>query len=430
MRTPGQPFSTRSLPAVLVALLVVSPAAAQQTEAPARAASQRVAEVRVRGNERTRAETILREMGTQVGSPYDSAAVEMDRDRIDNLGLFSDVSVDTLRLGPDVILDVRVKERLVWIPTEWIPYPILLWDDETGWSYGGGITNPNESGRNRTFRAAVQAGGERRLALSLSDPWVAGDHASVDASFLSSEYEDYEGRTDRWTSGGLGLGTYLGPWGRARLTLTVSEIETDPWRTASGTRRDRIRTLGAGLARDTRDVYADPRGGSYAGISCAATRPVLGGTVDYTSWQVDLRRYAEPRRHHVLAAAASAIYRDSPAPDYRLLRLGGFDAVRGLAPVSLRGRSRILGSVEYRAAVFEKRSYDLWFVRNLDLGLMVALFADAGAVWDGARAPRRQAFYGSVGCGLRILSQEIVRLEVAWSRRDGTQWIGATAMPF
>jgi len=105
-------------------------------------------------------------------------------------------------------------------------------------------------------------------------------------------------------------------------------------------------------------------------------------------------------------------------------------AVRGLNPVTFKGRNRILGSVEYRVAVKEKKSYDFWFIRNVDLGWMLVAFADAGALWNGGDPPAWDEFYGSVGGGLRILSQQVVRFEAAYSRRDGTQWILATGMPF
>jgi outer membrane protein assembly factor BamA len=390
----------------------------------------RVQDIRVAGNERTETWIILREMETRVGMPYDPELAALDRDRIDNLDLFSEVVVDTLRQERSVIVEVRVKERLIWIPLEWIPYPVLNWNDENGWSYGLGLTNPNASGENRSFSILAEGGGRKLAYFNYSDPWIVGNHGSAALSLFFSESVNREGFKDRWGSFRLGLGTYLGEWGRARLNFDVGEIETDPWRTASGTRHDRIRSVALGLAYDTRDVYADPRSGSYVGGSVGFTRPVLEGTVDYTFYRADVRWFWTPWTSQAVAAGVSLLYRDEAVPDYRKLRLGGTSGVRGVHPLSFKGDSRILASIEYRIAVREKKSYDFWFVRNVDLGLMLALFADVGGVWIDHASIDRDEFFGSVGAGIRVLSRQILRAEVAYSRRDGTQWIAATGMPF
>ena len=397
---------------------------------PAAAAASTVVDIRVSGNERTETPTIFREMQTCVGDTYDAAVVRADRDRIDNLDLFSEVTIDTLHARGGVVLDVRVKERLVWIPTEWIPYPVLEWDPEVGWSYGAGVTNPNQSGRNRRVSALLQGGGERRASLGVSDPWVFGNHVSISLDVSYRAYDDYEALSNRWISGGVSVGSWIGLTGRVSLSATAAEIETDAWRTASGNRTDRLRTVSLLLARDTRDLYLDPRSGGLARLQVTGHGKVLGGTVDYVSWQADLTRYGSIRPGHTLALRGAVVYRDAPVPDYRGLRLGGFSTVRGLDPGGGKGRNRVLGSIEYRWAVKERESYDVWFIRNVDLGLMLAVFADAGTVWDERRGPHPEDVFGSAGAGLRILSQQIFRLEAAVSRRDGVRWIAATGMPF
>jgi outer membrane protein assembly factor BamA len=285
---PG--FLCRIFTPVAAILAFGFPSAARSEDLPSPLPAL-VTEIRVEGNERTETHVVLREIQTRVGDPYDPEQVNRDRDRIDNLDLFSEVKIDTLSYEGGMMIRVRVKERLVWVPTEWIPYPILNWSDETGWTYGFGLTNPNESGRNRSFTFIMEGGGRRTGYFSYSDPWIAGNHGSAAVSLFWSEYDDFEGRTNRWSAVALGFGTYLGTWGRARLSLEGSEIETDAWRTASGTRRDRIRSAGMGMAYDTRNVYADPRSGAYAGGFLERSFPVLDGTVDYASYRIDVKGF-------------------------------------------------------------------------------------------------------------------------------------------
>lgn len=389
-----------------------------------------VSAIHVNGNERTLTAVIVREMESRVGRPYDPETVRRDRDRIDNLDLFSEVVVDTLGENGRVALHVRVRERLVWVPTAWIPYPILNWNEENGWSYGMGLTNPNSSGRNRSVSILAEAGGRRRAFFGYTDPWIAGDHGSVSVSLFLSESENFEGEMNRWRSLRVGLGSYLGRWGRIQVSVDGSRIETDPWRTASGTRTDDLRTLAGGFAYDTRDVYADPRCGTYVGGVLGLTGLALGGTVDYTACQLYLKAFRPTLPGQTVGTSLSVLLRDRRVPDYRRLRLGGVSAVRGVDPVRFKGRNRLVTSIEYRVAIKERRSYDFWLFRNVDLGLMVALFADAGAVWEGGTFPEWETLYGGLGAGLRVLSQQILRLEIAYSRVDGTRWIAATGMPF
>jgi len=435
MTTTSQPLGRSagwSLPAaVLIALLCHTPASSQDPDRGHPPADcPRIAAVRVTGNERTETDVILREMESRAGRCYNPVLVGQDRDRIDNLDLFSEVVIDSLRQDGRLVLEVRVKERLVWIPLAWIPYPLLNWTEENGWSYGLGVANPNSSGRNRRVSLLIQGGGERQAAFSYADPWIVGNHGSAAISVGYSRSEDAEGRTDRWMVTRISLGSYLGAWGRARLAFDAGEIETDPWRTSSLSGVDRLRSITLGAACDTRDVYADPRCGWYVSSSVGVAGGVLGGTVDYDAYRLDIRRFQPTWGRQTLAGSISIVTREGSVPDYHLLRLGGWSLVRGVHPVSAKGASRTVASAEYRLPIREKRSYDFWFIRNVDLGLMAAVFADLGAVSDENRVPPPDRFYGSVGAGVRILSQQVVRLEVAHSRRDGAQWILATGMPF
>ncbi len=70
--------------------------------------------IHIEGNDRTRDEVIRREFRQFESSWYDGDKIKLSRDRVDRLGFFTEVDVDTQEIpgSPDQVdLVVRVKEK-------------------------------------------------------------------------------------------------------------------------------------------------------------------------------------------------------------------------------------------------------------------------------------------------------------------------------
>ena len=103
-----------------------------------------ISDIVVEGHKITKEYVIRREIHHPVNVPYDSVLAEEDRNRIDNLGIFSTVEVMLL---PDKegaqILSYKVVES--W---RIFPGPIIMYEEESGWSFGGILVLKNFRGRN------------------------------------------------------------------------------------------------------------------------------------------------------------------------------------------------------------------------------------------------------------------------------------------
>ena len=105
-----------------------------------------VSEIEVTGHRKTKEYIIRREIQHPVNIPLDSTLVEEDRDRIENLGIFSIVSWQMVpNEDGSCTLSYSVIETLGIIPGA-----MPIYSEDNGWSLSGGVLIKNFRGRNET----------------------------------------------------------------------------------------------------------------------------------------------------------------------------------------------------------------------------------------------------------------------------------------
>ena len=114
--------------------------------------------------------------------PFDSVLATEDRARIDNLGIFSDVKFYLQENGDDT-------STLVYVVIEaWriFPIPIIQYEEETGWSFGGVGLIKNFRGKKQEI-AIFSAGSESSSfkGIVFKDPWITGDHISLEIEAIT-----------------------------------------------------------------------------------------------------------------------------------------------------------------------------------------------------------------------------------------------------
>ena len=79
-----------------------------------------VRKINIEGNKRTRDKIILRELSFKLGKFYQRGAIneelERSRQNIFNLDLFISVDLDVEEIDSDIIITIKVKERLYLLP--------------------------------------------------------------------------------------------------------------------------------------------------------------------------------------------------------------------------------------------------------------------------------------------------------------------------
>jgi Tol biopolymer transport system component len=127
--------------------------------------------------------------------------------------------------------------------------------------------------------------------------------------------------------------------------------------------------------------FMGPADGTRLYASVNRTMNLTGQDYDYTSVNLDMRKYFFFRDYYIFAfrgAAGRTLGRDSDSFKYML---GGFTTLRGYDWAEFEGKKMFMLNAEFRFITVEgiKFGFPLYFgVR----GIGGVLFADAGAVWD------------------------------------------------
>jgi outer membrane protein insertion porin family len=302
-----------------------------------------VRRINVAGNARTRDEVIRREMRQVEGGWYAVDKITLSRQRIDKLGYFNEVNVETPAVqGTTDQVDVNVT--VVEKPTGNVLFG-------AGFGSGSGIMLSSSVSQNNIFGSGKHislgvnsAKINTEYSLSYTDPYFTVDgvsvgydlaHRKVDAA--SSGLGQYETKT-----------TVLG----ARFGVPITEIDTIVYglgfedtsiTTFPGSPlfyTDYVKTFGSenrafvanvGWARDTRDSLIYPTSGSYQRAFADGGLP--GGTLLYYRASYQHQRYFPLTRDFTLMLNGEIGYGEGydgkPLPFFKNFFAGGVSSIRG-----------------------------------------------------------------------------------------------------
>lgn len=169
---------------------------------------------------------------------------------------------------------------------------------------------------------------------------------------------------------------------------------------ASGTIRGsdvgRVAGLGAAVTYDTRDNTIAAAAGTYARVGVRRYAAGIGSDFEFTTIQLDLRRYRSFAGGHVVAMQGLWMGTSGDVPFHRLPQLGGQNLLRGYFQGRYRDRQYVAAQAEYRTPSWHR------------LGL--AAFAGAGEVAPGLGSLTLDGLHAAAGAGLRVLLNRQERL--------------------
>jgi outer membrane protein assembly factor BamA len=417
-----------------VAIFFCALAGCASGRSPCRADSslegRRIAEVMIFGNERTRPETILREMKIRSGDAYDANQIEADRKRIQNLGIFNRVEMIVDVAGEGVRIVVLVTESLTFIP-----YPVLN-INERDWkkvSYGAGLKVVNLRGRAETLDALLSAGYDPNYRFSYVDPWIEGTgglQAGLEAYFtrlLSKHFRDEKAHENQ-----LGFFVQIGK--RLTLTTTLSvllgyrEVSISPSHIGPlEYGRDLMPVAGLSAILDHRDLKDYPNRGYLLSLSARKTGwPSMRS--DYTRIATDVRGYIPVIDRCTFAFRNAIALTAGAVPVYDGLFLGYEERIRGHWSETAEGENRWIASASLRFPLIKIRYFDLAETpesMNLKFGVSFGLFADAGTVWTHRenRSADRILFGYGAGLHFHLPIIDVLRLEAAFDEKGRREWI-------
>ncbi len=388
------------------------------------------------GNERTHEQVIRREMSTTVGDFFDSARVEQDRKRIQNLGLFTRVEIVAAPAPNDhVTLVVLVAER--W---HFFPYPLVYrnersWDK---WSYGAGLIHNNVGGWNRKLLGEAWMGYNPGGQFLYVDPWFGGDahffgSLKLQTMTVRSRALDQPRFEEKRRGAALVFGKQWGFFTSLSASLAYESLgypEAQRHLLPSKSAHQHLPSFGVNFRYDRRDLYEYPRSGWY--LNVYGVEYYFPRQMSFFLYGVDCRSYFPLHSAISLALRFNMDLSAGKVPIFGRRYLGYLERVRGRFFERREGENLALASAELRFPLLPIRYIDLSgglldlgkYQRDLPFGVSGAVFIDAGDVWWNAGGDRGKSLAG-YGAGLHVHLPyiELLRIEYAFSLEGRPQWI-------
>lgn len=356
-----------------------------------------VRRINVSGNTKTRDEVIRREMRQMEGGWYDADRVTASKQRIDKLGFFTDVAIETPAVpGTADQLDVNLKvtekptgNLMLGLGTSSTDKVIL----------SGSIAQNNFLGSGNNVSIQVNsAKSYRTYVFSYTNPYFTPDgvsqgfdvyHRTVNTSSTAIAYY-----TSASTGGGIRLGFPIGEKQSLGVGLGLDLTEITTYSDSPQYYKDFVNDFGArnltvpltlNWASDGKDSYFFPTRGTFqkAGIEFA----VPGGDLTYYRANYQLQHYIPLNTKFTLMLngeiGQADGYGGKGLPFYKNFYAGGVSSVRGYKSSSL-GPITVDNGAEYRVGGNRRvigNAELLWGVPGMEKSLRMGWFFDAGQVY-------------------------------------------------
>jgi len=315
-----------------------------------------VRRILVSGNNRTRDEVIRREFRQFEAAWYDGDKIRLSRDRVDRLGFFTEVNLETLDIPgvPDQVdLMVTVAEK----PTGSISLGAgFSTADKVALSFG--IRQENAFGTGNYLAVEVNTSKfNRNLVLSTTDPYFTPTGISRTLDIFHRTTRPYLGDINSYslinTGAGVRFGVPVTESDTVFVGLTAEKTQIkegtglpDPYKDYA-TKFGKTSTalpLTLGWARDGRDSALVPSKGTYQRLNADLS---LAGDVRYFRSNYQYQQFFPLNKKYTLAVNADLGWgqglNGQEYPLFKNFYVGGLGSVRGFEQSSL-GPSQITSS--------------------------------------------------------------------------------------
>ncbi|WP_166442835.1 outer membrane protein assembly factor BamA [Phragmitibacter flavus] len=374
-----------------------------------------IRKINIAGNSKSQDNVIRRELAFAPGEEFNTVKIEKSRNRLQNMGYFSQVDLRNNPTGTPGFkdIDIDVTEQSTGAINVGAGFSSI--DSVVGFfsltQTNFDITNwPNFTGAGQRFGMDVRVGDKRRdFSLNIVEPWFMGQRLSLggelffrDLFYLSDDYEQQN------YGAAINLRKPIGENAYAEISYTIQNITIDGIASEAS---EIIRAeegeflqskLDFTLAHDTRDSVFITRKGHKLQFGSLVSGDFLGGDVGVYGFNFEAAQYVSLPFDMIFSFEGAARTVDTfgdgdRVPIFERLFLGGANNLRGfefrdVGPKDERGepiggKTSAYASLELSFPVIEK-------IRG-------AVFYDVGVVSE-------ESFSGSgdvnsdVGVGLRL----------------------------
>ncbi|MEJ5989244.1 outer membrane protein assembly factor BamA [Ramlibacter sp. PS3R-8] len=377
-----------------------------------------VRRINIAGNNRTRDEVIRREFRQFESSWYDAEKIKLSRDRIDRVGFFKEVNVETSDVpgAPDQVdLNITVEER----PTGSLQLGAGFSSAEK-LALSFSIKQENVFGTGHYLGVEVNTSKyNRTLAFNSVDPYFTADGISrtVDLYYRTSRpYDEMGGNYQLVTAG---VGTRFGiPFSETDTVFfggTLERTEIEPGTNipaaylAYGERFGYVSTsipLSVGWTRDDRDSSVTPSRGRYQRFSGEWG---VAGDARYLRSNYQYQQYVPLNKQFTFAFNGELGWgvglQDRPYPVFKHFYSGGLGSVRGFEQGTLGPRDPTGSSIGGpRKVTLNAEVITPFPGAGNDKSLRMFGFVDIGNVFGEHQKVSFSDMRASAGVGLSWLS--------------------------
>lgn len=363
--------------------------------------------VNVTGNTKTRDEVVRREIRQMEGAYYDAAKINRSRDRLNRLGYFEQVNIETPSVsGTTDQVDVNVGV------TEKSTGSIQLgagFSSSEGLVLSGSVSQANVFGTGNRVSAQLNTGSVNTVyALSFVNPYYTIDGISLGYDLYKRDVDTNSlDNVSDYKSSTLGAGVRLGfpvnerdfislglVYEMSSLTVPATpglpETQYQKFVGADGTRDDDTLRIDTSWARDTRNSFLFPTKGMLQRVSSEIGTPV--GSLQYYKLSYQHQYYFPLSSNFTLLlngeVGIGGGLADEDLPFFKNFFAGGTSSVRGFKPGTL-------GPKDYKGDAI---GGDKRVVANMELffplpgikdnqSLRMSAFIDAGAAYGPDGSP-------------------------------------------
>jgi outer membrane protein insertion porin family len=360
--------------------------------------------VNVAGNTKTRDEVVRREVRQMEGAYYDAEKINRSRDRLNRLGYFNEVNIETPGVSgttDQVDVNVSVAEKSTG--------NVMLgagFSSSEGLVLSGSVSQSNVFGTGNRVAVQVNSGSVNTVySLSFTNPYYTIDGISLGYDLYRRDVDSSSlDNVSEYKTSTYGVGARFGLPVNERdfisfgLTYEQNSLNIDPVYDpldgpspyqrfvglGNSTRDDTTLRLDTSWARDTRNSYLFPSKGMMQRVSAEIGTPA--GSLQYYKLSAQHQQYFSLGKNFTLMlngeAGIGAGLSGEELPFFKNFYAGGNSSVRGfangtlgpkdLSGDALGGDTRIIGNAEL--------FFPLPGLKD-DQSLRMSAFIDAGATF-------------------------------------------------
>ncbi|MPZ43597.1 MAG: outer membrane protein assembly factor BamA [Betaproteobacteria bacterium] len=356
-----------------------------------------VRRINVIGNTKTRDEVIRREMRQLEGAWYSAERVANSRNRLDRLGYFDDVAVETPSVSgttDQIDVNISVKEK---------PTGNLLvgagFSSSEGLVLSGGVTQTNVFGSGNHLGLQLNTSKVNTVySLSLTEPYFTVDGVSRGFDIYKRDIDPTEIDSGRWRTSTIGaqlrFGVPISDLDTINYGIGVERTELNVFSDSPQRFIDFVDTFGEtnstllgtiGWSRDNRDSLIYPTKGRMQRLSLESGLP--GGSLRYYKLSYQHQWYWPLTRYYTLMLNGEIGIGDGlddkPLPFFKNFFAGGVSSVRGYDANSLGPKDQFGDPIGGSKRVVLNAEFFIPFpgLEN-DRSVRLSAFTDAGMIAD------------------------------------------------